>query len=212
MLLLALWARLGRCPHLTVTLLARLARMLQGALLTQMLRLKFWNMLTRLASMLPLGRCPHLTVTLLAQLARMLQGALLAQMIFFKVLEPLEHSVLDHADPAGQHADVQDTLEPLEHLVLDTVLDGRPMEATTYPEPLEHSVLVETLDGGLMEGMSSLEPLEQSVLNTVCWSHDLWTELWIRTLVRAFGSGDALGLWTFEIGITGVSSGGRCPG
>ena len=29
----------------------------------------------------------------------MLQGALLAQMIFFKVLEPLEHSVQDHADP-----------------------------------------------------------------------------------------------------------------
>ena len=26
--------------------------------------------------------------------------------VSFKVLEPLEHSVLDHADPAGQHADV----------------------------------------------------------------------------------------------------------
>ena len=39
----ALWARLGRCPHLTVTLLAQLARMLQGALLAQMFRLKFWN-------------------------------------------------------------------------------------------------------------------------------------------------------------------------
>ena len=35
-LLLALWARLGRCPHLTVTLLAQLACMLQGALLAQM--------------------------------------------------------------------------------------------------------------------------------------------------------------------------------
>ena len=46
----------------------------------------------------------------------------------FKVLEPLEHSVLDHADPAGQHAVIQDVLEPLEHSVLDTVLDGRPME------------------------------------------------------------------------------------
>ena len=29
-----------------------------------------------------------------------------------KVLEPLEHSVLDHADPAGQHADIQEVLEP----------------------------------------------------------------------------------------------------
>ena len=152
-------------------------------------------MLTRLASMPLLGRCPHLTVTLLD---------------FFKVLEPLEHSVLDHADPAGQHAAVQDTLEPLEHSVLDTILecrpmegitrpehtvldstldgglvekiwdwepvahpvldatlDGRPMEGTTDPEPLEHSVLVKALDSGLMEGMPSLEPLEQSILNTV---------------------------------------------
>ena len=46
---------------------------------------------------------------------------------FLKVLDLLEHSVLDHADPAGQHADVQDTLEPLEHSVLDTVLECRPM-------------------------------------------------------------------------------------
>ena len=62
MLLLALWARLGRCPHLTVTLLARLARMLHGG---------------------PVGPDDS-----------------------FKVLEPLEHLVLDHADPAGQHAAV----------------------------------------------------------------------------------------------------------
>ena len=38
----ALWACLGCCAHLTVTLLARLARMLQGALLAQMNRCKFW--------------------------------------------------------------------------------------------------------------------------------------------------------------------------
>ena len=31
--------------------------------------------------------------------------------VSFKVLEPLEHSVLDHADPAGQHAAVG-TLSP----------------------------------------------------------------------------------------------------
>ena len=36
-----------------------------------------------------------------------------------KVLEPLEHSVLDHADPAGQHAFIHEVLEPLEHSVLD---------------------------------------------------------------------------------------------
>ena len=41
--MLAMWARLGCCPHLTVILLARLARMLQGALLAQMIFSKFWN-------------------------------------------------------------------------------------------------------------------------------------------------------------------------
>ena len=69
----------------------------------------------------------------------------------FKVLEPLEHSVLDHADPAGQHGAVQDVLEPLEHSVLDTALDGRPMEGIIVLDPLEHSVLDMTLDGGLLE-------------------------------------------------------------
>ena len=34
---------LGRCPHLTVTLLAQLAPMLQGALLAQVIVYKFWN-------------------------------------------------------------------------------------------------------------------------------------------------------------------------
>ena len=48
-----------------------------------------------------------------------------------KVLEPLEHSVLDHADPAGQHVFIQEVLEPLEHSVLDAALDGRPMEGGT---------------------------------------------------------------------------------
>ena len=84
---------LGRCPHLTVTLLAQVARMSQGALSAQMFRLKFWNrysirfwtMLTRLASMLLLGHCPHLPVTLLAQLGRVSQGALLTQMIGHKL-------------------------------------------------------------------------------------------------------------------------------
>ena len=73
-------------------------------------------------------------------------GGPVGQDDLFKVLEPLEHSVLDHADPAGQHAVVQDVLEPLEHSVLDTVLDGRPMEGITVLEPLEHSVLDVILD------------------------------------------------------------------
>ena len=85
---------------------------------------------------------------------------------FFKVLEPLDHSVLDHADPAGQHAIVQDTLEPLEHSVLDTILDCRPMEGITHSEPLEHTVLDMTLDGGLLEKMSDWEPVAHSFLDT----------------------------------------------
>ena len=102
----------------------------------------------------------------------------------FQVLDPLEHSGPDHADPTGQHAIFQDVLEPLEHLVLDTALDGRPMagvpssetdrafgsgnypghfEMTIDEEPLAHSVLDVTLDGWPMEGIPVPEPLEHSV-------------------------------------------------
>ena len=59
---------------------------------------------------------------------------------YLQVLEPLEHSVLDHADPAGQHADVQDTVKLLEHSVLQTILDSRPMEGIRCPELLECTV------------------------------------------------------------------------
>ena len=108
---------------------------------------------------------------------------------YLQVLEPFEQLVLDHADPAGQHAVIQDTVDSLEHPCMlpdttldggllekisdwepaaspvpDTTLDGRLMDGTTY---LEHSVLGVSLDSGLMEGMSSPEPLEQSVLNTL---------------------------------------------
>ena len=55
-----------------------------------------------------------------------------------KVLEPLEHSVLDHADLAGQHAVIQEVLESLEHSVLDVALDGRPMEGIPVLDPLDH--------------------------------------------------------------------------
>ena len=97
--------------------------------------------------------------------------------------------VLDHADPAGHHAVIQDTVHSLEHPctlpdttldgglverisdweqaaspVPDTTLDGQLMEGTTY---LEHLALGVSLDSGLMEGMSNPEPLEQSVLNTL---------------------------------------------
>ena len=104
--------------------------------------------------LLLLGRGPHLTATMLA---RMLQGARLAQVI---VLEPFEQLVLDHADPAGQHAVILDTAEPLEHAVVENIMDGRPMEGITCPELLEYSLrlLDATLDGGLVEKISDWEP------------------------------------------------------
>ena len=73
LLQVAPFARLGRCPHLILDLLAQMGRCLRLPL----------TMLARLAGMLlwaRLGCCPLLTVTLLARLARMLQGALLAHM------------------------------------------------------------------------------------------------------------------------------------
>ena len=84
---------------------------------------------------------------------------------YLQVLEPLEHSVLDHADPAGQHADVQNTVESLEHSVLETILDGRPMEGITCPELLECTLklLDTTLDGGLVERISDWEPVAHPV-------------------------------------------------
>ena len=73
--------------------------------------------------------------------------------------------VLDHADPAGQHAVIRQVLEPLEHSVLDTALDDQPMEGIPVLEPLEHSVLKKTLAGGPFEKMVAWEPLAHSVLN-----------------------------------------------
>ena len=103
-----------------------------------------------------------------------------------EVKEPLALLVLDHADPAGQHAVIQNTTSLLEHLlaqpepslggglvgrisdgeptarqVPDTTLDSRLKEGITY---LEHSALGVSLDSGPMEGTSCLEPLEQSIL------------------------------------------------
>ena len=109
---------------------------------------------------------------------------------YLQVLESGEKLVLDHADPAGQHAVVLDTTESLGDAVVENILDGRPMEGITCPELLEYSLrlLDATLDSGLvknisdwepehsapgvsldsgpMEGMLCLKPLEQSVLNS----------------------------------------------
>ena len=105
-----------------------------------------------------------------------------------KVNEPLALLVLDHADPAGQHAVIQNTTSLLEHLLaqpepslggglVERILDGEPTarqvpditldsrlkEGITY---LEHLALGVSLGSGPMEGTSCLEPLEQSILQS----------------------------------------------
>ena len=44
-----------------------------------------------------------------------------------KVLEPLEHSVLDHADPPDRHVFAQEVLEPLEVLDAAVAWDAVPI-------------------------------------------------------------------------------------
>ena len=103
-----------------------------------------------------------------------------------EVTEPLALLVLDHTDPVGQHAAIQNTTlehlpaqpepslggglgdrisdgEPTAHKVPDTTLDNQLMEGITY---LEHLALGVSLDSGPMEGTSCLEPLEQSILQS----------------------------------------------
>ena len=78
---------------------------------------------------------------------------------YSQVLESCEKLVLDHADPAGQHAVVLDTTESLGDAVAENILDG-PMEGITCPELLEysHRLLVATLDSGLVKNISDWEP------------------------------------------------------
>ena len=79
---------------------------------------------------------------------------------YLQVLESCEKLVLDHADPAGQHAVVLDTTESLGDAVVENILDGRPMEGITCPELLEYSLrlLDATLDSGLVKNISDWEP------------------------------------------------------
>ena len=106
--------------------------------------------------------------------------------VSFRVLEPLEHLILDHADPVGQHAavgtlspsdcypagpcvaggpvspdDYLQVLEPLEHSVLDHADPaGQHADVQDTVESLEHSVLETILDGRPMEGITCPELLE----------------------------------------------------
>ena len=87
---------------------------------------------------------------------------------YLQALEPCKQLVLDHADPAGQHAVILVTAESPEHVVVENILDGRPIEGITCPELLEYSLrlLDATLDSGLVEKISDWEPTARPFLDT----------------------------------------------
>ena len=121
--------------------------------------------------------------------------------------EPLEHSVLVGSLNSGLMEGML-SLEPLEQSVLNTLLVARPTEGITEMDPLERSALASQLD----YGQSNLESPARLMLDiTQDEITDTDADL-VGSLDRAFGSGDALGIWTFEFGITVASDGGRCPG
>ena len=86
---------------------------------------------------------------------------------YLQVLESCEKLILDHADPAGQHAVELDTTESLGDAVVENILDGRPMEGITFPERLECSLrlLDATPDSGLVKNISDWEPEASPVLD-----------------------------------------------
>ena len=110
--------------------------------------------------------------------------------------------VLDHADPAGQHADLQDTVASLEHAVVETILDVRPMEGITCPELLEHllRLLDTTLDGGLVEKISNWEPVAHPVPDTALDGRPMeaTTNLGHSVLVGSLDSGLMAGMSSLE--------------
>ena len=83
---------------------------------------------------------------------------------YLPTLESSEHTVLEYADPVGQHDADLDTAESLEFTVVDNILDGRPMEGVTCPDLLEYSLrlLDATLDGGLFERYIRVGAVDES--------------------------------------------------
>ena len=76
-----------------------------------------------------------------------------------EVKEPLELLVLDHADPAGQHAVIQNTTSLLEHPLAqpEPSLGGKLVERISDGEPAARQVPDTTLDSRFKEGNTYLE-------------------------------------------------------
>ena len=82
-----------------------------------------------------------------------------------EVKEPLALLVLDHADPAGQHAVIRDTTSLLEHPLAQTEpsLGGGLVERISDGETAARQVPDTTLDSRLTEGITYLEHLAPGV-------------------------------------------------
>ena len=76
-----------------------------------------------------------------------------------EVIEPLELLVLDHADPAGQHAVIRNTTSLIEHPLarLESSLGSGLVERISDGEPAARQVPDTTLDSRLREGNTYLE-------------------------------------------------------
>ena len=134
---------MGHCPHLIVTLLARAGPYVAGGPVGPDESLQVLDPLEHLVldhadpagrhvAIGPVGLFGMLSPSDCHPAGLYVAGGPVGPDEKFKVLDPLEHSVLDHADPAGQRAAIQEVLEPLEHSVLDTALDGPPMAGRQF--------------------------------------------------------------------------------
>ena len=120
---------------------------------------------------------------------------------YLKVLEPLEHSVLNHADPAGQHAVAQDTVESLEHSVLETILEGRPMEGITCSELLKCTLLSFWIRPWTVDWLRRYQIEKISSSSGRYPGRSTYGGDYQPGPVRAFGSGGVSGQWTHMEGM-----------
>ena len=89
-----------------------------------------------------------------------------------EVIEPLELLVLDHVDPAGQHAVIRDTTRLLERPLArpESSLSDGLVERISDGEPAARQVPDTTLDSRPMDGITYLDHLAPGCP----WTVDTW--------------------------------------